>query len=166
MGEEYYDSPDSDYDDGDYEDEFLASRVSRFCAVFLDSFIIMFVTLPLMFFTGGFDFILHGAPPPSLLYNLEIGGAGVLLFMMVHGHFLLARGQTLGKMALGIKIVTLDGNLPNANQLIKRYAVYMLPGNVPVIGGFFSLVNVLFIFRQDQRCIHDLFADTKVVRVQ
>jgi hypothetical protein len=26
-----------------------------------------------------------------------------------------------------------------------------------------SIVNVLFIFRSDRRCIHDLVADTRVV---
>jgi uncharacterized RDD family membrane protein YckC len=37
---------------------------------------------------------------------------------------------------------------------------------IPVIGGFLPLVDVLFIFRHDRRCIHDLLAGTNVVKVR
>jgi uncharacterized RDD family membrane protein YckC len=37
--------------------------------------------------------------------------------------------------------------------------------SIPLLGGLFSLVNVCFIFRDDRRCIHDLIADTIVVKV-
>jgi hypothetical protein len=34
---------------------------------------------------------------------------------------------------------------------------------MPYVGPFFGLANILFILRADRRCIHDHFADTKVV---
>ncbi len=34
-----------------------------------------------------------------------------------------------------------------------------------MLGSILMLTNVLFIFRSDRRCIHDLIADTKVVRL-
>ena len=36
--------------------------------------------------------------------------------------------------------------------------------SIPFLGPLFSLVNVCFIFRDDRRCIHDLMADTVVVK--
>ena len=32
--------------------------------------------------------------------------------------------------------------------------------------GLFGLVDALFIFGEQQRCVHDHFADTKVIRVE
>ncbi|MBD3392455.1 MAG: hypothetical protein GF418_10265 [Chitinivibrionales bacterium] len=34
---------------------------------------------------------------------------------------------------------------------------------IPILGSLFALINVLFVFREDHRCIHDLIAGTKVV---
>jgi len=38
-------------------------------------------------------------------------------------------------------------------------------GAVPMIGNVFTIVNYCFIFRADRRCLHDLIAGTKVVKV-
>jgi uncharacterized RDD family membrane protein YckC len=38
-------------------------------------------------------------------------------------------------------------------------------GAIPGLGALLSLVNVLMIFGQEQRCLHDLFANTIVVQV-
>jgi len=41
-----------------------------------------------------------------------------------------------------------------------------LPGvieAVPYVGGLFGLIDILFIFGDERRCIHDLMAGTKVV---
>ena len=34
---------------------------------------------------------------------------------------------------------------------------------VPWLGRYLRLLDVLFIFRDDKRCVHDIIADTKVV---
>lgn len=34
---------------------------------------------------------------------------------------------------------------------------------IPLAGAAFGLVDILFIFRADRRCIHDLIAGTHVV---
>lgn len=49
-------------------------------------------------------------------------------------------------------------------HLLVRYAVYFGLGYVPVIGGLLSIGNVLFVFRSDKRCVHDLVAKTMVVQ--
>ena len=71
-------------------------------------------------------------------------------------------GQTLGKRAVRIQIVRVDtgrngGFVTNVlMRTVLNWALSLIP--------FYSLVYVLFIFRPDRRCIHDLLANTRVVR--
>lgn len=72
-------------------------------------------------------------------------------------------GQTLCKKALGIRIVKMDsgengGFVPN---VLLRLIVNSLLGIIPL----YSLVDILFIFGSDRRCIHDMIAGTRVVKV-
>jgi uncharacterized RDD family membrane protein YckC len=90
---------------------------------------------------------------------------GLLLFSIVNGYLLMARGQTVGKMLLGMRIVRQDGSAASPGRIIGlRYAVGWLLSGVPVVGMFYALIDCLFIFRADRRCVHDLIADTIVVK--
>ncbi len=141
----------------------LASRWDRFFASLLDGIIYCIIVIPVMYFTGGFDGISQGIQP-SLGYNLVISVVGIITFIILNGKLLISSGQTIGKKAIGIKIVDLNGNLPTLNDhLLKRYAFYFIPGQIPFIGPFISIINILFIFGSEKRCIHDLVAGTKVV---
>jgi len=142
----------------------LASRWARLGAAIVDSIILLIVVMPLMYFTGGFDGVMEGRQP-STIYSLVMGLVSIIVFFVINYGFLVANGQTVGKKVLDIKIVDLDGNVPAFQpQLLKRYAVYFLPGQIPVVGQIFSIINVLFIFSKDKRCLHDLVAKTKVVK--
>jgi RDD family len=69
-----------------------------------------------------------------------------------------------GKRIMGIAIVTLNNQKPAFLALIaQRYLTQWLMGIVPVLGPFLRLVDVLFIFRADKRCLHDQIAKTKVI---
>ncbi len=46
-----------------------------------------------------------------------------------------------------------------------RYFLPTLISQVPFIGGIFGLVNALFIFGAERRCLHDRLAGTRVVDV-
>ncbi|OMH28474.1 RDD family protein [Motiliproteus sp. MSK22-1] len=163
MSNENYAAPQSQLVAETDSSEQLASRWSRLLAALLDGLIIMIVTLPVMYFTGGFDGITNGIEP-SVTYNLVIGALGLAIFILVNGKLLISNGQTLGKKVLGIKIVDLNGDLPGLKQhLLKRYAVYFIPGQIPIAGQLFSFINILFIFGKQKRCIHDYLAGTKVV---
>jgi uncharacterized RDD family membrane protein YckC len=91
---------------------------------------------------------------------------GLLLFAIVNGYLLMTRGQTVGKMLLGMRIVRPDGSAASPGRIIGlRYAVGWLLSAVPVVGMVYALVDCLLIFRADRRCLHDLIADTIVVKV-
>jgi len=164
MSDNVYKAPESELvSDADSSLE-LASRWSRLFAAIVDGLIIALVTIPLMYLTGGFDVIETGEQP-SLIYSLMMAVLGVVVFFAINVKFLKATGQPLGKKLLGIKMGTMDGALPGlGDHFLKRYAVYLLPGQIPLVGQLFSLVNILFIFSGTKRCIHDLAAGTQVVK--
>ncbi|MDO3383748.1 RDD family protein [Gilvimarinus algae] len=147
------------------DEDNLASRWYRLWAALIDGLIVMVFTMPVMYLTGGFEGALEGIQP-SWQYTLLMGLLGIVVFVLINGKLLAQRGQTIGKRALGIKIVTLSGELPSVkSHLLKRYAVYFLLGNVPTIGQLLSLANVLAIFGEQKRCGHDYVAGTMVVNV-
>jgi uncharacterized RDD family membrane protein YckC len=78
------------------------------------------------------------------------------------------RGQSLGKLLTGIRIVRVrDGSQAGfVHAFLLRGAI---PGTIeliPILGGLFWLVDVCFIFGQERRCVHDLIAGTKVVKAK
>jgi uncharacterized RDD family membrane protein YckC len=94
---------------------------------------------------------------------LLLGGLGLLLLIQLI--LLCSQGQTMGKKALGIRIVNHeDGSNPGfVGAVLMRSIVPGIIGSIPYIGGFFSLADVLFIFSDDRRCLHDKMAGTSVV---
>lgn len=160
-----YSTPQSQLvDQVDDSEKPLASRWARLGASIIDSIIMMFVVVPVMYFTGGFDGMMEGREP-GFVYMFGMGILSLVAYLVINYRFLVTNGQTIGKKVLEIKIVDLNGNLPVFQpQLLIRYAVYLLPGQIPFVGQLFSLINVLFIFSAEKRCIHDLVAKTKVVK--
>jgi len=160
-----YSTPQSQLvDQVDDSEKPLASRWARLGASIIDSIIMMFVVVPVMYFTGGFDGMMEGREP-GFVYMFGMGILSLVAYLVINYRFLVTNGQTIGKKVLEIKIVDLNGNLPVFQpQLLIRYAVYLLPGQIPFVGQLFSLINVLFIFTAEKRCIHDLVAKTKVVK--
>ena len=164
MSENVYASPQAELFEKDANVDFvLASRWQRLIASLVDTFIQMLIIMPLMYFTGGFEVIMEGAVN-SLAYELTILAISLAVFAAINGKFLLRDGQTVGKKAVGIKIVD-NGDLPvSMSNLLKRYAMYFLPGYIPVVGQLISFVSVLFIFGKEKRCLHDYVGNTKVIQ--
>ena len=74
-------------------------------------------------------------------------------------------GQTIGKRIVGVKVVRTNGTKAGIGRIFwLRNVVNVLPALIPVIGGLYGLVDILFIFSESRRCIHDMIADTKVVK--
>jgi len=87
-----------------------------------------------------------------------------MLYFLLNGYLLYMKGQTLGKKIMKIKIIQLNGELPPLFKIYGiRYFAINLIYSIPIIGTLFQIVDVLFIFRNDRRCIHDFLAGTKVI---
>jgi uncharacterized RDD family membrane protein YckC len=86
---------------------------------------------------------------------------------LLHGYYLKVGGQTIGKKIVGIRIADLNNNIPGfAKVLGLRYLPIQAAALIPIVGFLYPLVDVLFIFFPDRRCLHDLIAGTKVVKVK
>jgi uncharacterized RDD family membrane protein YckC len=49
--------------------------------------------------------------------------------------------------------------------ILMRYFPIWVVSLIPFVGAFLILIDLLSIFRSDQRCIHDWLAGTRVVAV-
>jgi uncharacterized RDD family membrane protein YckC len=102
-----------------------------------------------------------------------LGGAAAIGFLgaigiAIYQWLLISRtGQSLGKKWTGIRIVKIDGSrVTFGTGVVLRNWVPKVMGAVPYLGMLFHLVDCLFIFREDSRCLHDHIAGTRVVRHQ
>jgi uncharacterized RDD family membrane protein YckC len=139
-----------------YGEKALASRGSRLSAQFVDGLLFLAIYIPL-FATGAMGAESETAAVGTLMAILLIFfGLAVLQIF-----FLSRDGQTIGKKALKIRIVRYDdGGNPGFVKAVLLRAI--VNGFIGIIPGY-GLVDILFIFGAEQRCIHDLLAGTKVV---
>jgi len=90
------------------------------------------------------------------------------VFLLLNGYLLVARGQTIAKAALGMRIVRPDRGKVSAFRILGlRYGVGYLVNLSPAAGpliGLLSVLDPLPIFLESRRCLHDLIADTIVIR--
>jgi uncharacterized RDD family membrane protein YckC len=141
----------------------LGSLPRRLLARIIDALIIGIpVSLLMLPATGALDDGYAVTDGGGYLHQLVF----LLVYFVYEGLMLTTRGQTLGKMAMKLRVGMLDnGAIPAGNPGWFRAAVYSLPQLVPCLGFVFWLVNVLFCtwdkpFRQ---CVHDKAAKTVVV---
>lgn len=146
----------------------LAGRGARLGAAILDGVIAAVVIMPIMFFGGYFTAATQAAMAGEQLgYGVQFvwGLLGLVVFFAIQFVPLKQSGQTWGKKIVGVRIIALDGTQPGIGVLLgRRYLFSNGVALVPMIGWVLSLVNILFIFRGDKRCLHDLVAGTQVVR--
>jgi uncharacterized RDD family membrane protein YckC len=147
------------------ENSTLASRGIRLGAAVLDMFIMILFILPgiaIMVMMGGDFSGLDSAQITTEIYLYS--GVFLPAYFIVNGVLLYKYGQTMAKRLLKIKIVRNDGTRTSFGRMLGlRIVLIQVISQIPYIGILFALVNVLFIFREDQRCVHDLIADTKVI---
>lgn len=148
----------------------LAGRGERLAAALIDGVIALVLMVPIFVFTGYFSVVMDAARSGGqvpFLTTLGYGAAGFVLFVALQAYPLAKTGQTWGKKVMSIRIVDMDGAQPPLWRLIAlRYLPTQAISVVPVLGSIYGLVNVLFIFRQDKRCLHDLIAGTQVVNAR
>ena len=128
----------------------LASRLDRLFAKLIDGALYVAAIFVAAIF-------LAVSTPLGVLLLLLVG-VGIPIVQVV----LLSRdGQTIGKKVLDIRIVGFETgqNAGFGANVVMRAWVNSLLNVIP----FYSLADVLFIFRDDRRTIHDLIAGTHVV---
>lgn len=140
----------------------LASPLRRLGARLVDGLVI---GLPMVIvFTVAFAaYFEDGRPSDEAIFQMTLIATAVgALYEIVLIHL---RGQTLGKMAVGIKVIQVeDGRPPSWNRASIRYALPALAGFIPVAGGLLGLVVYLWLLWDPQRQgLHDKAARTIVV---
>ena len=176
--------------DGSSDEIQLASRGSRLGAVLIDyiifNIIIVFIAFIVILFILGaqgseientvlelFEFMFpRNVSETSInLLNIFVYLQIILplgLYTLVNGYLLSKRGQSIGKMLLNISIRDNDSmEVPPLSRIILRR--YLVKDSVQLINiplyFIVDLVDILSIFRQDKRMIHDLIANTVVVQL-
>jgi uncharacterized RDD family membrane protein YckC len=144
-----------------------ASRLSRLWATTIDGVISFALLFPVQLYARVYEGFPTGMKPLALPESLYWALGGFVVYVAVHGVFLARSAQTIGKKLLHIQIVNArDGKrAPIGRILLLRMLPVTLVSQVPHVGGVLAIVDLLFIFRKDRRCIHDHIAGTRVVKV-
>jgi uncharacterized RDD family membrane protein YckC len=132
-----------------------ATVLRRFGAVFLDG---LLVAIPMYALMGVLIFVpVSRGEEVNPLFNL-IGIPFALLSLVYEGLMLQFKdGQTLGKMALKVRVVRPDGSPITTGQAWGRAAMKMIFGCI-----WFADYLPAF-FTQEKTTLHDLVASTRVV---
>jgi uncharacterized RDD family membrane protein YckC len=176
-----YSPPGSDVNAGLFatpQDVVLADRGVRLLAVTLDGLLACIPFLPVLGFgiyslavaregVDGLPGVSEGEMVALLAGGFGIGMLGFLGLAIYQWVLISRTGQSLGKKWTSIRIEKMDGGRVDfATGVFIRNWVPKMVGMVPYLGALFQLLDVLWIFRQDRRCIHDHMASTRVVRLQ
>ena len=142
----------------------LAGIGRRFAAIWVDS---LLIGLPLMIviFAALLPAMIKNTnqPPTSPMFGFTslAGYLSAPIFIVYEALMLKACGQTVGKMALGIKVVQASGQTISTGQAWGRAVVRAL------FISFLSIINYApALFTKEKTCIHDMAAKTRVVLVQ
>lgn len=148
------------------EQVYLAGRGARLGGAIIDGIIASLVIWPAMFILGFWDKAMAGEQ--SAVDNIWLAVVGISGFMILNGYLLANHGQTIGKRLVKTRIVSIHDEkiLPLWKVFSRRYLPLWVLGQIPLLGQIFGLVDTLFIFRSDKRCVHDLIAGTRVVTVR
>jgi uncharacterized RDD family membrane protein YckC len=153
----------------------LAGLGARFGAAFVDGLLQWLCKLP-MFFAFAEIFKLAMQNPQTPLTPEQVSPIVMAAYLhilpwlgalaAIQVTLLCVRSQSIGKMVLGLKIVSVEDEQPGGplRAFLLRAFIPTVIEFIPFLGLLFWLVDTCFIFRDDHRCLHDLIAGTKVVK--
>lgn len=160
-----YAAPQARLDDGLTEELLLAERGTRLVAAIIDGLalgglaIVAAIIIPMM------------APQGSDSSNVAAGIVGLLMVVafiaviVVNCLWIQRYGQTIGKRVMNIKVLRGDGTPIGLGRYVgMRWLPVTLLNLIPLVGSIVPFVDPLMIFREDRRCLHDLIADSIVVK--
>jgi uncharacterized RDD family membrane protein YckC len=133
----------------------------RFAAVFIDGIVMYVANLPVGFLFGIMTPLMssEGGDPGAgfwiafaVMYIFQLLVPALYIILM-HGKY----GATLGKKALGIKVVMSDGRPISYGRATGRYFAYMLSGLILYIGYIMAGLD------DEKRALHDHMCNTRVI---
>ena len=135
----------------------LADRGTRLGAALLDGLILfLMVYLPFML-----SILIGRGNSTGGWIGMALAGIGLIVWLVYTVRFLGENGQSIGKKACKIKLLRKDGSEVSISRVIVgRNLVNGVLGLIPLYG----FIDILFIFGNQRRCVHDYSADTIVVK--
>ena len=142
----------------------LASRAQRFGGALIDGLLSIALVFAITWATDTWELLAAGPAVANYAFSFVLG-MGV--FLLLQGALLKTRGQTVGKVLIGTRIVSQKDEriLPLSRILLLRYVPFSLLSGIPLIGSLTGFIDAVFIFREDHLCLHDHLARTKVIQV-
>jgi uncharacterized RDD family membrane protein YckC len=149
-------------------DQPAADRGSRLGAVLLDTLLYVAALIPgiLVMIFGGRESMMPGA---------VVMGLCMLPLVIYQWYLVATTGQSISKKWLRIRIVKVDGSpvdftsgvllriwVPYIILQVLAFAIRAADGDGRIVQ-LFSLIDALWIFGGQSRCVHDYIAGTKVV---
>lgn len=141
----------------------LASTLKRFGAIFIDNLITLIpcyiIMFGMLFWIGKSAQNNPGTSPPVLLLLLMY--LPFLGFPLLYEGLMLSmkNGQTIGKMALRLRVVRPDGSPISTKQAWGR-------ATIRVVLSLLSFIEYLpALFTKDRTTLHDMVAGTRVVEI-
>lgn len=156
---------------GPATDAVNASPGKRFAAQFLNGLMFFIPVLILLFgflLSGGLG-MLSGediVTSIAMILSLAIAGLSFIAIVITNFVMLLKHSQSIGKYWMKIQIVSIEDDRPAdaAKTILLRFLVN---GFLTTIFSWtlYPIIDPLFVFREDRRCIHDLIAGTRVIDI-
>jgi len=133
----------------------------RFAGVFIDGLLMQVVRVPLsLLLLGTVMSPLAAAKPNPAVFTgamLTLGFVSMLIACLYEVIMIRQFGATLGKMAVGIKVIRTDGSGVGWGTSIGRYFMKIVSGLILGIG------YIMAGFDDEKRALHDRVCDTRVV---
>lgn len=149
----------------------LASRAQRLAGAIIDGFLTSLGVLLGMVGTNISSLAEVGDDNPLAMYTSTgtfgvVAGLWMLGVTALHAYLVTTRGQSLGKIAVNTRIVRANGSRVNfVHGVLLRSWLLQGLAFVPLAGNLIGLVDAVFIFQKDRRCLHDHIAGTVVIRL-
>lgn len=138
----------------------LAGISARFCALLIDNFVTGAVMMVFLVIMGVIIAVLRPDKESVVLPLMVFAAYGLMFVAMFcyHGFMLQMKGQTLGKMAMKIKVVTPEGGPITPGQAWIRVLVWFLLHGC-------AITYLTAFFNPEKLAIHDMAARTRVVKI-
>lgn len=149
----------------------LAGRGARLGATLLDGLVLALLCYVPVVVAIDWRELLRNPENPDMVAVFMNGKVllaalpGLVIFAAITIWLVLKNGQTIGKKLVGIKVVRTDGSRAGLGRLFwLRNVVINAIGFIRIVGGLVALIDILLIFRQSRKCLHDQIADTIVIK--